>query len=1370
MYPNVQRPTKRVPKVQRALGTRPRNSCRAIWTLVSAVAFVAASASGATVNEILYYENPGDADPLRDHEWAEVHNEDIAGIDLTGWVISDEDGATGGGARTLPGVILPPDAYLVVHFSAGTDDLDFSDGCGEYYTGDAPGVDVFDDDMDECALYSDTGIVDFISWKRGDSGYIPGTAHDDAVAAGQWTQGDFLNTARIQNSPREKFRSVMPGSSIGRDKNSTDIHEPYDWDANGGRHAGDITLCRQNLNFFHGVAFAAGVAPPQKDWTVMIYISADHGAGPDGIVGTQDDGNLEPFAYKDLKEIEEAGGSDADVNVVVMVDGNQLLRQGTVDAQNNLISVPGTLGGTWRFQVGGEVDERYVRLITHGGDNPFLGSPSPSTPPDVNMGDPGSLAAFITWAKSRYPAQKYALVLWDHGLGWKGFGWDDTFEGQHEDSDALFMGELSVGLAGHSFELIGFDACLMAMIEVAYQVEPYSNYMVASQELEAGDGWPYDVWLPGLKANPGWDGGQLGEQIVSDFHAFYNHVPDPALPDETRDNSHTLSCVDQSQLPALVTSVSTFANDLRTGCDDFKIHDDPLDNVEHRIALDAAITERFGDNNYMDLHHFATVICNDAGVPIDCTQCGGTPVGCTCYKPELATLVPLSKRDGPVVIAELHGDEHGNAHGLSIYMPLKRTADDPDESGYGDDVYDYPYASRVSDGDTQRAMYAENDDCLPILARDVETGQALPAPAQWPLVATPDFRFPVDTLWDEFLQRFYHPVADNHILRAECPTGTTVYPKVNDPECGNPVDEITISPGCTVFFSAQGSSDADTPNKLPLHWMWDFDHTANGCGACIAPYEVPAGADAASADDDMNAEHDCDKTPLNDEKEADADGSSPNSIVSRTYTQLGDYIVTLNVWDDNHTFSFHDTIPSAQYVHTQTDDHVSVVHVVQTGVSCDGTESGGTGVTSCPGTDPRDYAYPLTAGAVNPVTSFSVGTDDCNPANYTNICMPPGWTFAIVQTTEEHDKTKTPHGGATGAPTGACPCVVSFTMGAGAPIPPLEAFTFGFNNSWVSHDVGWDASGTVETWGAPSGDGVGPVHGPWEPGPCNDPCVKGPHWVDYTCAGLDVIPVHGALIGIDLDFDPYCVPDTTLRLSACGEPALPQLVNRSKPYPGDPVGDPGHRNQIDTELVDLCLTDGTVTMWAGAGNQQGNSGVLGASLGMITEQPGNFTLADSYFDMFFEIYTGDEYLYNYTALRMSANGDDAINCVPPTGNSYFHPCACLPLYNNLDRADGQVVARLVMAQHWVAPASPPVGACCFHHCEGCECTLLTERVCECIKNAIYYGDGSTCEPVNPCDIDGPPVPSVTGWGLVVVTLLVVAAGSIMLRHRRRLAA
>ena len=115
-----------------------------------------------------------------------------------------------------------------------------------------------------------------------------------------------------------------------------------------------------------------------------------------------------------------------------------------------------------------------------------------------NMGDPHTLSDFIVWSVSNFPAKKYAIILWDHGSGINGFGGDLQF-----DNDKLTIDEIHQGFADttnltsgtRGFELIGFDSCLMASIEVANSIEPFGNYMVSSEEIEPQWGWDYSFIL-----------------------------------------------------------------------------------------------------------------------------------------------------------------------------------------------------------------------------------------------------------------------------------------------------------------------------------------------------------------------------------------------------------------------------------------------------------------------------------------------------------------------------------------------------------------------------------------------------------------------------------------------------------------------------------------------------------------------------------------------------------------------------------------------------------------------------------------------------------------------------------------------------------
>jgi hypothetical protein len=170
---------------------------------------------------------------------------------------------------------------------------------------------------------------------------------------------------------------------------------------------------------------------------------------------------------------------------------------------------------------------------------------------EVNMGDPQTLTNFIQWGISSYPADKYALIFWDHGGGWIGFGGDESTPNH----DLLTMPELIQGVQSgiqnsdvNRFELIGFDACLMATYEVARSLKPYGNYLLSSEELEPGHGWDYES-LRNTQREPGHSPVKLAEDLIEGYAAqaqFY----------ET-DATTTLSLVDLQKLDVLSNAVES---------------------------------------------------------------------------------------------------------------------------------------------------------------------------------------------------------------------------------------------------------------------------------------------------------------------------------------------------------------------------------------------------------------------------------------------------------------------------------------------------------------------------------------------------------------------------------------------------------------------------------------------------------------------------------------------------------------------------------------------------------------------------------------------------------------------------------------------
>jgi hypothetical protein len=245
-------------------------------------------------------------------------------------------------------------------------------------------------------------------------------------------------------------------------------------------------------------------------WTVFVYMAADN--------------DLEPFAIADLKEMAAVSGS-SQLRFVAQLDRS-------AGYSDEALSGAGDFHGAKRL------------LVESGGFKPVgdLGA--------VNMAAPSTLADFLKWGIQNYPADKYALVVWDHGGAWTGIGIDDSSGG-----DILTLLELRKGLqdglAGQKLQLIGFDACLMGTLEVAQAAAPYADYLLASEALEPGTGWPYQAFqLIRNDASKGPE--ELGKAIADAFLSKSNE-------DASRRTNVSLSVVRLGQLSPLLQGVNDLA-------------------------------------------------------------------------------------------------------------------------------------------------------------------------------------------------------------------------------------------------------------------------------------------------------------------------------------------------------------------------------------------------------------------------------------------------------------------------------------------------------------------------------------------------------------------------------------------------------------------------------------------------------------------------------------------------------------------------------------------------------------------------------------------------------------------------------------------
>ncbi len=241
------------------------------------------------------------------------------------------------------------------------------------------------------------------------------------------------------------------------------------------------------LVWFPLIAWSATPAP-EKEWTFLIYLNGHN--------------NLDRYGKEDINEMEQVGSTDK-INVVVQ----------------------------WASSENSKTKRLYVKK-----DNSpdVVKSPVIQEMPRVDMGDWRNLVEFAKWGAERYPAKHYFVDVWNHGSGWRlkqklrsqnlsamDISFDDI-SGNAISTVELgqAMKEISRSI-GKKIDIYGSDACLMAMVEVSSEMASSVNYFVGSQDLEPGDGWPYDDFLKHWNQLKEATPAQVSKQLVIDYVKSY---------------------------------------------------------------------------------------------------------------------------------------------------------------------------------------------------------------------------------------------------------------------------------------------------------------------------------------------------------------------------------------------------------------------------------------------------------------------------------------------------------------------------------------------------------------------------------------------------------------------------------------------------------------------------------------------------------------------------------------------------------------------------------------------------------------------------------------------------------------------------------
>jgi len=358
------------------------------------------------------------------------------------------------------------------------------------------------------------------------------------------------------------------------------------------------------------------------DWTFMVFMNGDN--------------NLEEYGIKDFEEMAAVGSIAKRLNIVVQFDRTDGFSEKYGDWE-----------GTKRYLVGKGMTPTPESAVQDLGE--------------VDMGSGQALEDFVSWSLKKFPADRYALIIWDHGDGFKDIeGPVDPEAGvfkavSHDSSSGNYLynreiqDHLSKALDGEKLDIIGFDACLMATIETGYAMSHIADLMIASEELEPVDGWDYARVLSGFKSESP-KPKAFAKHVVQSFGEYYaTHIDGKQT---------TLSAL---ELGSLVDAAHAFDELMST-----------FSSEKNAVTAARSVCQRYGQPNahLIDLIRLLKNVSSGSNNTNSKTRCD-----------KVRKLLQAS------VLEKYVGSERmGNfgSHGISIYFPQDKKAFnwDPDSKHY----------------------------------------------------------------------------------------------------------------------------------------------------------------------------------------------------------------------------------------------------------------------------------------------------------------------------------------------------------------------------------------------------------------------------------------------------------------------------------------------------------------------------------------------------------------------------------------------------------------------------------------------------------------------------------------------------------------
>jgi hypothetical protein len=327
-----------------------------------------------------------------------------------------------------------------------------------------------------------------------------------------------------------------------------------------------------------------------RPWALLVYIAGDN--------------NLSNAGLEDMQEMCDEGASP-DIHVGVEID--------TFGEHTGSIRYEITQPD-WTGQAHRTVIERL---------------------PEKDSGDPATLQSFLEWGLERYPAENRLVVVWNHGAGFRSvrrdIGYDDF--GSSLDMPEIESAFERAGItSGNKLHIVGFDACLMNMLEVVHHFRDQVEIIVGSQQTEPGDGWPYNMVLKQAKVAQA--ASDLAHGIVQEYIDDYRRSGVANV---------TQSAVSTEGTQAVVEAVDALGNVLLSS----------INQVRDAIRTIRVYAQTFQMADYVDLIQLAELIMSniDNG---DIKSAAGDVIATT---------------KACIIANGNYGSAVQNANGLSVWFP-----------------------------------------------------------------------------------------------------------------------------------------------------------------------------------------------------------------------------------------------------------------------------------------------------------------------------------------------------------------------------------------------------------------------------------------------------------------------------------------------------------------------------------------------------------------------------------------------------------------------------------------------------------------------------------------------------------------------------